>query len=380
MARGVDQVQVVGLAVARRVRDAHGLGLDRDPALALELHRVEHLGGSACASTAPVSSRMRSASVDLPWSMWAMIEKFRMRSMRRSGRSSMASGTLAPGRASAASACSGVCWSADARRQHLLEPRARAAAVDRAEVDGGAGGERRPPSETICAAQAPAPSASSRHDQIAVADPGERAPRRSVIRIVVRRSAARARCRRARGAGRPPGRARWRRWRSPSRRRCRRRRRACRGRAAATAVIARLTPEIAVGTQGRWRLKKVRVSSRKRPLKGSEKANQKSAVGDELGLRGVELAALVDEPDHRLREHQDRGGGRDQQQQDLAHPVGHRRAQVVVLLPRRRSGPGSGRPPSRSRPRRSPGAACRCGTPCRSPPAPGRRRGCRRSC
>src|SRR4051794_38546189 len=29
-------------------------------------------------STAPVTSRMRSASVDFPWSMWAMIEKFRM--------------------------------------------------------------------------------------------------------------------------------------------------------------------------------------------------------------------------------------------------------------------------------------------------------------
>src|SRR5215218_5205087 len=29
-------------------------------------------------STAPVSSRMRSASVDFPWSMWAMIEKLRM--------------------------------------------------------------------------------------------------------------------------------------------------------------------------------------------------------------------------------------------------------------------------------------------------------------
>src|SRR5436190_23787484 len=29
-------------------------------------------------STAPVISRMRSASVDLPWSMWAMIEKLRM--------------------------------------------------------------------------------------------------------------------------------------------------------------------------------------------------------------------------------------------------------------------------------------------------------------
>src|SRR5438270_11273661 len=29
-------------------------------------------------STAPVVSRMRSARVDLPWSMWAMIEKLRM--------------------------------------------------------------------------------------------------------------------------------------------------------------------------------------------------------------------------------------------------------------------------------------------------------------
>src|SRR5688572_18558266 len=29
-------------------------------------------------STAPVTSRMRSARVDFPWSMWAMIEKFRM--------------------------------------------------------------------------------------------------------------------------------------------------------------------------------------------------------------------------------------------------------------------------------------------------------------
>src|SRR3954454_10195238 len=30
------------------------------------------------ASTAPVTSRMRSARVDLPWSIWAMIEKLRM--------------------------------------------------------------------------------------------------------------------------------------------------------------------------------------------------------------------------------------------------------------------------------------------------------------
>ncbi len=40
----VDQVQVVGLPVGGRVLDPHRLRLDRDPALALEVHRVEHLG------------------------------------------------------------------------------------------------------------------------------------------------------------------------------------------------------------------------------------------------------------------------------------------------------------------------------------------------
>ena len=41
----VDQVQLVGLPVVRRlVEHAHRLGLDRDPALALEVHRVEQLG------------------------------------------------------------------------------------------------------------------------------------------------------------------------------------------------------------------------------------------------------------------------------------------------------------------------------------------------
>src|SRR3954467_8255112 len=45
--------------------------------------RSRSIESSSCgrclrASTAPVTSRMRSASVDLPWSMWAMIEKLRM--------------------------------------------------------------------------------------------------------------------------------------------------------------------------------------------------------------------------------------------------------------------------------------------------------------
>ena len=37
-------------------------------------------------STVFVSSRMRSASVDFPWSMWAMIEKLRMWSWSAMGR------------------------------------------------------------------------------------------------------------------------------------------------------------------------------------------------------------------------------------------------------------------------------------------------------
>ena len=39
----VDQLQLVGLAVLRGEEDAHRLGLDRDPALALEVHRVQQL-------------------------------------------------------------------------------------------------------------------------------------------------------------------------------------------------------------------------------------------------------------------------------------------------------------------------------------------------
>ncbi len=43
MARRVHQVEDVILAVLRPVEEPHGLGLDRDAALALQFHRVEHL-------------------------------------------------------------------------------------------------------------------------------------------------------------------------------------------------------------------------------------------------------------------------------------------------------------------------------------------------
>src|SRR5690242_2508987 len=53
--------------------------------------RSRSIASSTCASisrawSAPVISRKRSARVDLPWSIWAMTEKFRM--CRRSTRSS----------------------------------------------------------------------------------------------------------------------------------------------------------------------------------------------------------------------------------------------------------------------------------------------------
>jgi hypothetical protein len=40
----VDQVELVGLTVLRRVEHAHRLRLDRDAALALQIHGVEQLG------------------------------------------------------------------------------------------------------------------------------------------------------------------------------------------------------------------------------------------------------------------------------------------------------------------------------------------------
>ena len=43
VARRVDQVELVGLAVARGVGHAHGVELDGDAALALQVHRVEDL-------------------------------------------------------------------------------------------------------------------------------------------------------------------------------------------------------------------------------------------------------------------------------------------------------------------------------------------------
>ena len=157
--------------------------------------------------------------------------------------------------------------------------------------------------------------------------------------------------------------------RSRCRRRSRRSRTACR---AASAARAETTRSI-IASAGRLpgpleaeegpRLQQVEAVGRQREGEPEERR------GDERGLGRVEFAALVDEPDHRVREDEDRRRRRHQDEEDLAHPVRHRRPQVVDLPARWRSGPGSGRGRSRSPPRRSPAAAGRGGTLCRSPPA-----------
>ena len=75
----VHQVEDVGLAVVGAVGQAHGLGLDGDAALALDVHRVEHLLlHLARGQAARLLDQAIGQSVDLPWSIWATMEKLRM--------------------------------------------------------------------------------------------------------------------------------------------------------------------------------------------------------------------------------------------------------------------------------------------------------------
>ena len=66
----VDQVELVRLTVLRRVAQRHGLGLDGDAALALEIHRIEHLRlhlavGEAAAELDDAVSERRLAVIDV---------------------------------------------------------------------------------------------------------------------------------------------------------------------------------------------------------------------------------------------------------------------------------------------------------------------------
>ena len=43
MARRIDQIELIRLAIVGVIRHANGIGLDRDAALALDIHGVEQL-------------------------------------------------------------------------------------------------------------------------------------------------------------------------------------------------------------------------------------------------------------------------------------------------------------------------------------------------
>jgi hypothetical protein len=66
----VDQVELVGLAVARLVGQRGGLRLDRDAALALQVHGVQHLlahlaVGEAAATLDEAVGQRRLAVIDV---------------------------------------------------------------------------------------------------------------------------------------------------------------------------------------------------------------------------------------------------------------------------------------------------------------------------
>ena len=52
--------------------------LDRNASFAFQIHAIEDLLLHPSPLTVPVISRKRSARVDFPWSMWAIIQKFRI--------------------------------------------------------------------------------------------------------------------------------------------------------------------------------------------------------------------------------------------------------------------------------------------------------------
>ena len=78
MSRGVDQIERVAFAVVGCVLHLNGVALDRDALFAFQFHVIEHL----CLHLALIErvgfSSRRSARVDLPWSIWAMMQKLRM--------------------------------------------------------------------------------------------------------------------------------------------------------------------------------------------------------------------------------------------------------------------------------------------------------------
>ena len=74
---GVDHVEDV-FDPRRAPRHPHRLRLDGDAPFAFDVHAIQVLRRMARSSTTFVSCSILSASVDLPWSMCAMMQKLRM--------------------------------------------------------------------------------------------------------------------------------------------------------------------------------------------------------------------------------------------------------------------------------------------------------------
>ena len=75
--------------------------------------------------------------------------------------------------------------------------------------------------------------------------------------------------------------------------------------------------------RGSWSPKKARVSSSDRPFPSRPSENITSVGRHAHGVRLVELSVLVQQPHHRLGQHDRDGGGRQQQEHDRAYAAGH---------------------------------------------------------
>lgn len=78
MSRRIDKVELIHLPILRLIVERDALRLDGDTAFALQIHGVQNLASISRSDRPPQSWMIRSDSVDLPWSMCAIMEKLRM--------------------------------------------------------------------------------------------------------------------------------------------------------------------------------------------------------------------------------------------------------------------------------------------------------------
>ena len=92
MARGINQIQDIFPIILRPVSKADRRALMVIPRSLSKSMESRTWATIFLALTAPVYSNNRSARVDFPWSIWAMIQKFRIRAW--SMKTSSLSGTM----------------------------------------------------------------------------------------------------------------------------------------------------------------------------------------------------------------------------------------------------------------------------------------------